>query len=372
MVVAQLLPSMRRAGAESVVALLCQGLAEAGVEVHLVVAGGRFEYADELTDARINLHLLHLYEGPIRFYRFDIHRRISKSLLAFLGQLRPEVLHCHLSHSLIWASPAAARLGLKTFYTIHGNPAINGRGLKAWWRRREFVRAVRTSRCRLLAVSKSAARHMEDGLGLAAQSIAVQPNPIDLEKWQPPLTAIISNPFGVIMVGTLYHLKRVHIAIQVLNILSTAFPEARLEIAGDGPERANLEELVRSLGLQERVSFLGVRRDIPELLKEAGVLWLLSEREGMPMVMLEAMASGVPVVATDKPGTNEFIRDGDNGLLVPQDDHQAVAAATSRIWRDTHLRERLRANGLTYVRQFGLPNIVQQHLAHYQSFTARP
>jgi len=170
-------------------------------------------------------------------------------------------------------------------------------------------------------------------------------------------------------VGTLYPLKRVHIGIQALKILSAAFPEITLDIAGDGPERPHLEALTRSLGIEPRVSFLGVRRDIPQLLRAAEVLWLLSEREGMPMTMLEAMASGVPVVATDKPGTNEFIRDGDNGLLVPLDDPQAVAEATSRIWRDTQLSARLRENGLTYVKQFDLPNIVNQHLEHYMRST---
>jgi glycosyltransferase involved in cell wall biosynthesis len=262
------------------------------------------------------------------------------------------------------------QFGIENFYTIHNiDPAMHSQGLKAWWRRKEFARAVKNSQCRMLAVSRSAADSIANGIGLDRNAISVPGNPIDLNKWQPPNNPL---PSKIIMIATLKNYKRVHIGIQAVKILSGTFPAARLEIVGDGPERANLEELVRSLGLQERVSFLGVRRDIPELLKVSGILWLLSEREGMPMVMLEAMASGVPVVATDKPGTNEFVRDGDNGLLVPLDDPQAVAEATSRIWLDTHLRERLRANGLIYVKQFALPNIVKQHLAHYKSITARP
>ncbi len=310
---------MRRAGAESVVALLCQGLASAGVEVHLVVVGGRFDYAEELKHQRIQIHLLRLFDGPVKFYRLDIQWRIRNSLRTFLGGLRPDILHCHLPHALIWAAAAAAKWSLKTFYTIHGSdPAMIGRGLKDWWRKREFIWAIRASRCVLMAVSKSAAHHMEKGLGLPPHSILVQPNPIDLARWKPAFSSESQQRPKVIMVGTLYPIKRVHVGIQGLKMLTAAFPEAEMDIVGDGPERPRLGELARSLGLEERVSFLGVRRDLHEFLQAADVIWLLSEREGMPMVMLEAMASGVPVVAADRPGTNEFVRDGENGLLVPQ------------------------------------------------------
>jgi glycosyltransferase involved in cell wall biosynthesis len=368
MMIVQLLTGMRRAGAESAVALLCKGLARAGVEVHLVVLGGRFDYGDELQGLELKVHLLHLYEGPVRLYRLDIQRRIRKDLIAFLDQLRPDILHCHLPHSLIWAASAARRLGLKVFYTIHSiDPTMTSRGLRAEWRRREFANAVKVSGCRLLAVSSSAARHMEKGLGWVPHSIPVQPNPIDLGRWNPSESPQYSK---VVMVGTLYPLKRVHIGIQAVKILSSTFPDLNLGIIGDGPERGHLEELARSLDLEGHISFLGVRQDVAEILPTAGVLWLLSEREGMPMAVLEAMASGVPVVATQVPGINELIQEGRNGLLVPLDDPQAVAVATGRLLQDIPLRERLKKNGLRYVDQFSLANIVRQHLDRYKSFAA--
>jgi glycosyltransferase involved in cell wall biosynthesis len=367
MIVAQLLPSIRRAGAESVVALLCKGLAEAGVETHLVVIGGRrVDYADELIKHKVKVHFLGLHNDQAKFYRLDIQRRIRNGLLSFLGELRPDILHCHLPHGLIWASGAASRLGLKTFYTIHGiDPAMSEPGLRAWWHRGEFRRAVKVSNCRVLAVSKSAARHMESGLGWAPHSIEVQSNPLDLQKWQSGVDSKSPESLTVIMVGTLYQLKRVNIGIEALKILGASWPGVRLVIVGDGPERRKMEELVGSLGLSDLVSFLGVRQDIPELLRTAGVMWLLSEREGMPMVLLEAMASGLPVIATDVPGINELIAPGGNGLLVPLDDPLAVAETTRRLWGDPQLAEALKTGGTTFVKQFELSAIVSQHLKRY-------
>ena len=98
-------------------------------------------------------------------------------------------------------------------------------------------------------------------------------------------------------------------------------------LAGEGPLRGEIEERVKSAGLEGRFRLLGLRRDVPELLRALDLLVLPSGREGLPNIVLEAMASGVPVVATDVGGTGELVIEGKTGSLVRPGDAEALARA---------------------------------------------
>ncbi len=119
--------------------------------------------------------------------------------------------------------------------------------------------------------------------------------------------------------------------------------DAVLLLAGAGPQRAALEAVAERLGIAERVRFLGVRRDVPDLLAATDVFVLPSLWEGNPLGILEAMAAGVPVVATRVGGVPEFVRDGETGILVPPADVHALGAALRRIATDAPLRSALGA-----------------------------
>ncbi|MBF0182604.1 MAG: glycosyltransferase family 4 protein [Magnetococcales bacterium] len=361
---AMLLPSMRRAGAESVVAILCRHLARTGCEVHLVVAGLRCEYHEELAGSGVEVHFLDLYREPIRFWRPDRHAWIRARLGIFLAGLAPEVVHCHLYHGLTWGGGVARQTGARVFYTAHGlDPWLSATDLASRWRRHRFARAFVASDCRMVAVSPTVAARQARGLGLDSASIAVLPNPIETDRWHPG--ARVDQPHRVIMAGTLYPLKRVHVGLRAMRMLAAEEPKAELWIAGDGPERASLEQECGLLGIRERVTFLGVRRDLPGLLRSAGAMWLLSEREGMPMVALEAMASGLPLVASAVPGTTDLARHEENALLAPLDDPEAVARATLRLWREPGIGERIRAGGIATANRHEASRAAQAHLALY-------
>ena len=120
----------------------------------------------------------------------------------------------------------------------------------------------------------------------------------------------------------------------------------RLVIAGDGPEAQRLRDLVDALGLQSRVTLAGNVRNLSALMRCADAFVLPSRYEGFPNVLLEALACGVPSVATDCPdGPRQILADGKYGLLVPRDDPLALAAAIARLIGDPDLRRRLTALG---------------------------
>nr|BCX01989.1 MAG: glycosyl transferase family 1 [Bacteroidota bacterium] len=119
------------------------------------------------------------------------------------------------------------------------------------------------------------------------------------------------------------------------------YPDLELWLVGDGPLRPEVERWVRERGLLDRVCLLGLRNDVPELLAQADMLLLPSDWEGVPLVVLEAMAAGKPVVATRVGGVPELVEDGRTGLLVPPQDPEALAAAILRLAQDAELRREM-------------------------------
>ena len=143
-------------------------------------------------------------------------------------------------------------------------------------------------------------------------------------------------------------------------------------IVGDGPERARLEAEIRRLGLEGAVVLAGDRDDVAAMLARADVFVLSSTSEGLPLSILEAMAAGLPVVASSVGGVPEAVEDGETGLLVPPRDPVRLAAALERLLVDPALRRRLGSNGRERVRQhFGLEAFQQAHVAVYRRELAR-
>jgi glycosyltransferase involved in cell wall biosynthesis len=146
----------------------------------------------------------------------------------------------------------------------------------------------------------------------------------------------------------------------------------RLRIAGDGPDRPQLVAEIERLGLADVIELLGTSGDIGALLGAADVFVLASASEGLPMSVLEAMAAGTPVVASQVGGMPELVNDGETGVLVPPGDPAALAAALARLAADPALRGRFGAAGRRRAEaEFSLAGFHAQHLAVYRAALER-
>ena len=219
------------------------------------------------------------------------------------------------------------------------------------------------------AVSKSTADDLV-ARGIPRGSIRVIYNGVDSGRLTPNPAERAETPLFIYL-GRLKKYKRVDVVIRAFAELNV--PEATLEIAGTGDYRAQLEGLVNSLGLSERVKFLGF---IPEddkvhLLRRAWASTLASPKEGWGISNLEAAACGTPVIAANSPGIRESVIDGETGFLVPPDDAHAMAAAMRGIVASPDLVSVLGGAGRRFAETFTWERAAGDTLAHLEEVVAK-
>jgi glycosyltransferase involved in cell wall biosynthesis len=271
-----------------------------------------------------------------------------------LRELRPDVLHTHQIGALWYLGQAARRVGLEcvvhTEHSDHVRQArtwlTKARARYLWWRGGRLARQV-------CCVSADVAAAMRRWGTVPDGRVSVVLNGIDTDVYgdrsdREGLRRELGLPEGTIVVGTvgrLAEVKRQDLLLQAFAELVEECPGLRLLLAGDGPERGALESLAARLGVRERAVFAGYQANPERFLAVMDVFALTSRHEALPLSLLEAWASGLPVVSSAVGGIPKVVEDGVTGLLFPSGDQAALADCLKRLLHDSALRARLAAAG---------------------------
>ncbi len=201
--------------------------------------------------------------------------------------------------------------------------------------------------------------------GLSAEVI---PNIIDLSRFAPAPRRSFGDAPQVLVTRNLEAIYDIPTAIRAFAGIQRFFPGAQLTVAGSGPELSRLQTLVAELGLQDKVRFPGriANADIPALYAIADCLLNPSTVDNMPISILEAFASGVPVVSTCAGGIPDLIAQGVSGLLVPIGDHEAMERELLRVLQDASLAATLRQSGVEQAKRYAWPQVRAQWLDAYR------
>lgn len=265
-------------------------------------------------------------------------------LARLLRRLRPAIVHSR-NWPTIDAVIAARLAGVRVvLHGEHGREAADPNGRDA--RRNRARRALRPLITTFVAVSEDLRRWLIDDVRIPARKVVTIHNGVDLARFSGRERAAARAGLGLepdtVAIGTVGRLDPVKDQARLVHAfaaLAPRRPEVALVIAGDGPCRLTLERMVADLELQDRVRLLGDRRDIPAILAALDVFVLPSIAEGISNTILEAMATGLPVVATAVGGNPELVKPGISGMLVPVSDPIALAAAIENYVDDGHLRD---------------------------------
>jgi phosphatidylinositol alpha-1,6-mannosyltransferase len=264
-------------------------------------------------------------------------------------------------------------LGRRTLIYCHGDDLHAGVDP----RRRRWLGVAH----KVVAANRYAAGLLASRFGMAEDKILLIENGVDLSLFHPgeaPLSFVRRHDLEgrrvLLTVTRLVPRKGVDKALQALALVARAFPDVFYLIAGDGPQRGELETLARELGVAERVRFLGAiqHAETADLYRCAELVVLpnreeAGEADGLPLVFLEAAASGRPVIGGKAGGTAEVVADGVNGLVVDGEDVEAIAAAIAVLLGDEDRRQEMGGQGLAMAQNWGWEARVRKFLAACRS-----
>jgi glycosyltransferase involved in cell wall biosynthesis len=361
-----IIPTLDRSGAEKQLVLLAQGLPRDEFDLHVCALTRGGPLAAELERTGVPLVVLDKQWkfDPPAWWRLRRHIRalhpdlVQTWLFAANAYGRTAALSAGVAHLVAsercvdrwksWHHLAVDRwLARRTDAII-----VNSRGVEAFYRQQ----GIPAHKLRLIY----------NGIGPAPPS-SISRDALLRELGLPPHARLIGA------VGRLWPQKRLKDLIWATDLLQVIRGDVHLLVIGEGPQRELLARYARLCHVAERVHFLGQRDDVPRLMPHFDVLWLASNYEGLPNVVMEAMAAAVPVVASDIPGNRELVVHQQTGYLVPLGDRAGYARWAQKILEDPALRERLGCAGRRRVAaEFSVETMVAKHAALYRELLGKP
>ena len=323
----------------------------------------------------------------VKTFPVDLHGQVTPvydwlAVLQLTSHLRRgcyAVVHAHGTKAALITRPAALLAGTRAvFYTVHNS--IYYAGLPGWQQQTMAAaeRLLARNTDRIIAVSEDLRRELLDRTGLDPELVVTIPNGIEVPARKPPDSTLpfrrrLSLPPLGSLVGTVVRLAPQKGVADFLAAAAILCPNnsTSFVVAGDGPLRESLESKAHNLGLTNRIHFLGHLADVPFLLRALDIFVLPSLTEGFPLSLLEAMAEGLPVVATRVGGVPEIVYHGVTGLLVPPGNPGALAGAIQELLVNHNLSAAMGQAGRNSVaHSFSLDTMVDRTLEQYQQVLA--
>jgi sugar transferase (PEP-CTERM/EpsH1 system associated) len=357
-VVAHVVLSLKVGGLERVVVDLVKGFRDSDYSCVVCCLGTRGEFAAEVDALGVPLYTLDKKDG--------VDLKLILRLARFLRENNVTIVHTHNPGPHIYGLLAARLAGVPVrVHTRHGRNFPDNR------------KSVLINR--ILSWGTDAIVPVSDDAGLVATNVErISPgkihriwNGIDINLYTPRCDAVGGPP----VIGTVARLspeKDQKTMLAAFSRVVGEIPDARLLLAGDGPCATKLHEEADRLGLSGRVDFLGQCSNVPEVLKRMSIFTLSSTTEGLSMTLLEAMATGLPIVATDVGGNRELLQPPLCGVVVPANDPQALAHALVELLRDPQRRAQMSsASRARAVQYFDINYTLSAYTKLYDELMAR-
>lgn len=359
---------------------LARALMDRGLDVEIVTGWwSRKEPRVEVFDG-IPVHQVFTFwnMGGIKGLRKFGTYTYMLALLAYLVRHRGsyDIIHVHSMSTSAFAGTLAGKLlNKKTVIKVMASGQWSDLKLMrdnvfVWGARYMLPFIHRYCDC-VVALNRETVEELQKA-GFAPERVVLVPNGVVVGGAQ-KRTYRLHTPARLVFVGRLQRQKGLDVLLQALAHLKRIRPAAdwRLRVFGDGPRRAEYESLADGLGITDQVQFQGQIPDVPAQLMTADIFVLPSRAEGMSNALLEAMAAGLPCIATRISGNTDLIEEGINGLLVPPDNPEALARALASLLDSQPLREKLARGARSAIRQrYTIDSVAGHYVNLYENLLA--
>jgi glycosyltransferase involved in cell wall biosynthesis len=326
-----------------------------------VITSGSGPFIEDLRARGIPVIILRHLSAPIRPWRDLLALR---EVSAVLTELRPDLVAAHSAKAGVLGRLAGRSLHLPVVVTVHGWACAPGTPALQAAVSRRIERFIGPLASKIITVSD-----FDRKLGLDAGLVA-EDRVVTVHNGMPDVPVALRAepgriPVRLLMIARFEPQKDHPTLLNALGGLKD-YPW-ELDLIGDGPVRGQMESLAVTLGIRDRVRFLGQRMDVDQILAQVQVSLLVSNWEGFPLSILEAMRAGLPVVASSVGGIGESVRDEETGYLVPRGNVELLRDRIRRLLTAPALRARLGGSGRTrYEQHFTLAHAVTKTLAVYR------
>lgn len=363
MKIVHVIDSLGRGGAENLIIGLAGELLSRDHDVCIITLQDQIDYEDLLAQYQVPIFSCG-FTGTI--YSISSLIETIKKLRALFKRFRPDVINTHIFLSDILVR-LTARRGTAVVTTFHTN--------ETWWcAPRSLPKTIKFGLEKItanyfgkefIAVSTVAKNQAQLQLGIDSARCHVIKNGIDTNRFYPRSSSGILPP-RIIHVARFYPEKCHEISIKAFELVLEREPGAELWLVGDGPHLNKVKQFARDLNVDHRIKFFGLRKDIQELLTQCRIFWLTSQREGLPISLLEAMATGLPPVVTAVGDIINVIADGQNGYLVPVGDFQIIAERTIELFKNKSAYDRISITAAETINaEYSIKNTATHYLEIY-------
>lgn len=367
--VLQVIETTGPGGAETVFLELLRGLGAQGVETFAVLAGPGW-VQDRVKEQGVP------YVVCPSTGSFDVS--YLNAVRRYAAGIRADLIHGHMLGASAYAALAAAMSRTPMVATLHGMPDLGQRGI----RRTLKALALRAGATKVVCVSDALNRAAGDALGVPQERVTTIHNGVDTDLFAPGQAQLIRDSLGIgrheylaLSVGNFRPSKGYLVLLEAIGLVRARGLPVRFVVVGQGDNVIAEEFRVRreEMGLGGVVSLLGFREDIPDLMRAADLYVLSSLDEGFSLTTVQAMATGLPVLATRCGGPEEIIRSDEEGLLVEPGSATALAEALTLLAADPNRRKKMATSARrAAVERFAVSRMVAQYAALYRELVDPP
>ena len=348
-------PTLAQGGGEKFVVDLAKNIDRTKFQVKLLVFYKQMDTILEKDVKENNVDVVYLDKQVGLDFKF------FKQVKKFIKEYKPDVIHSNLD-TMLYLLPAYKRKQVK-LHTVHTNAQKEGSGLQ------KIVRILAYKLFGVIPVGISGliAKSVREEFGFSQEQVPVVYNGVICSRYNLPKEKVDEDVIKFISTGTLYPVKNFGFMIDCFAEICTEYDNVRLTILGDGESRKELEEQIKEKNLQDKIILAGLVREVEKHLARADIYIASSKYEGLPLSVLEAMASGLPVVSTDVGGVPEVVSDGVNGILLSLGDKKGYIKALKEMIENVEKRYAFGEKSRELSRKFDIKQMVEGYEKLYQT-----